>query len=69
MVFSCRNSVSFQQTAQQYEVRAMPTFVFFKNGQKVGVIQGANIGGVEAMIKQHATGPEAVESKDGMVKM
>ncbi len=39
--------------AQELGVRAMPTFLVFKNGQKVGEIVGANANAVEAAIKKH----------------
>ena len=32
--------------ATKYEIQAMPTFVFFKNGEEVSRIQGADINGI-----------------------
>nr|CAB3264381.1 thioredoxin-2 [Phallusia mammillata] len=31
-----------EDVAGKYEIKAMPTFIFFKNGQKVGEMVGAN---------------------------
>jgi thioredoxin 1 len=39
--------------AQELGIRAMPTFLFFKNGEKVGEVVGANARQIEATIKQH----------------
>ena len=39
--------------AQELSIRAMPTFLFFKNGEKVGEVVGANARQIEATIKQH----------------
>jgi thiol-disulfide isomerase/thioredoxin len=64
-------SLHFQETARQFGIRAMPTFLFFKNSQQVAQVQGANIPQIEANIKQFATGPNdssaAADAKDGMV--
>ncbi|KAI8139912.1 thioredoxin-like protein [Fennellomyces sp. T-0311] len=38
--------------AAEYSVRAMPTFMFFKNGAKVGEVVGANAASVESKIKE-----------------
>ncbi|KAI4165467.1 MAG: hypothetical protein LQ342_000877 [Letrouitia transgressa] len=38
--------------AQELGVRAMPTFVVFRNGEKVGEIVGANAKGVEAVVRK-----------------
>lgn len=40
--------------AQEYAVAAMPTFIFFKNGQKVETIVGANPQKLQAFIAQNA---------------
>ena len=45
--------------AQELGVRAMPTFVIFKNGEKVGEVVGASEKALEAAIKKE------VESTDG----
>lgn len=37
--------------AQQYEIRAMPTFLLFKNGQQVAQVVGANPAALETAIK------------------
>jgi thioredoxin 1 len=39
--------------AQELGVRAMPTFMFFKNGEKVTEVVGANPKAIEAAIKEH----------------
>ena len=36
--------------AQELGVRAMPTFLIFKNGEKVGEVVGANAKAVEAAV-------------------
>ncbi|KAH3909697.1 hypothetical protein HBH56_159870 [Parastagonospora nodorum] len=41
--------------AQELGIRAMPTFVFFKNGEKVGEVVGANPKAIEAGIQEHAS--------------
>jgi thioredoxin 1 len=39
--------------AQELNVRAMPTFMLFKDGDKVGEVVGANPTALENAIKQH----------------
>lgn len=39
--------------AQELGIRAMPTFVMFKNGEKVGEVLGANPAPLEAAIKEN----------------
>lgn len=39
--------------AQELGIRAMPTFLLFKNGEKVGEVVGANEKALEAHIKEH----------------
>ncbi|KAG2182044.1 hypothetical protein INT43_006970 [Umbelopsis isabellina] len=41
--------------AEEYSIRAMPTFLFFKDGVKVGEVVGANIAAVEAKIKEFSS--------------
>jgi thioredoxin 1 len=40
--------------AQELSVRAMPTFMLFKDGEKVGEVVGANPNALENAIKQNA---------------
>lgn len=40
--------------AQELGIRAMPTFILFKDGEKVGEVVGANPKALEAAIQQHA---------------
>ncbi|KAF2143778.1 uncharacterized protein K452DRAFT_285818 [Aplosporella prunicola CBS 121167] len=42
--------------AQELGIRAMPTFLLFKGGEKVGEVVGANPKALEAAIKQHLEG-------------
>ena len=39
--------------AQELGVRAMPTFIVFKDGEKVGEVVGANQKAVEALVVKH----------------
>lgn len=39
--------------AQELAIRAMPTFVLFKNGEKVGEVVGANPKALETAIQNH----------------
>lgn len=41
------------EVAQELSIRAMPTFVLFKDGQEVATVVGANPSALEAAIKQH----------------
>ncbi|XP_062969062.1 thioredoxin-like [Cynocephalus volans] len=41
-----------QDVASEYEVKCMPTFQFFKKGQKVGGFSGANKEMLEATINE-----------------
>jgi len=41
------------EVAQEQSVRAMPTFLLFKDGKQVGEVVGANPVALEAAIKQH----------------
>ncbi|KAI8070706.1 PITH domain-containing protein [Gongronella butleri] len=42
-----------RDVAQQCQVSSMPTFQFFKGGQKVGELKGANPTQLEQLVKQH----------------
>jgi thioredoxin 1 len=39
--------------AQELEIRAMPTFMLFKKGEKVGEVVGANERALKAAIEKH----------------
>ena len=39
--------------AGQMDVSSTPTFVFYKNERKVGVVNGANVGSITALIEKH----------------
>lgn len=41
------------EVAQEHSVRAMPTFLLFKDGKQVGEVVGANPVALEAAIKTH----------------
>ncbi|GIJ86068.1 mitochondrial thioredoxin [Aspergillus pseudoviridinutans] len=41
------------EVAAELGIRAMPTFIFFKDGQKVNEVVGANPPALEAAIRQH----------------
>jgi len=50
--------------AQELGIRAMPTFLIFKDGEKFKEVVGANPIALEAAIKEAAAGlPEAVSRK------
>nr|WP_308409629.1 thioredoxin family protein [Streptomyces sp. A3M-1-3] len=40
--------------AQKYSIRAMPTFIFFKNGERADDMTGANKVGLEGKVKMLA---------------
>lgn len=42
------------QIAQEVGIRAMPTFVFFKNGEKIETVVGADLNKLQAAISKHA---------------
>ncbi|SPJ81508.1 related to thioredoxin [Fusarium torulosum] len=39
--------------AQEYNIRAMPTFIMFKHGEKVGEVVGADPSKVKALVHAH----------------
>lgn len=45
--------------AQELGIRAMPTFVFFKNGQKVAEVVGANPSALKAAVVEWSDKVEA----------
>lgn len=42
------------ELAAELEVRAMPTFIFFKDGNKIQQVVGANKPAIEAIVVEHA---------------
>lgn len=42
-----------EDIAAKYAIQAMPTFIVFKNGQKVEDFCGANVDKVEALLKKY----------------
>jgi thioredoxin 1 len=42
-----------EDAAQEYNISAMPTFIFIKNQAKVSDMMGANADKLKAMIEQH----------------
>ncbi|CUF59710.1 thioredoxin-like protein, putative [Bodo saltans] len=42
-----------QEIAAEYRIRAMPTFLLFKNGQKVDSLEGADIQTLQRLVQQH----------------
>merc|ERR1712018_838112 len=43
-----------EDAAQEYNIQAMPTFLFIKNKQKVADLCGANVDKLKELIKTHA---------------
>ncbi len=41
------------EAAQDAGIEAMPTFIFFKGGEKVETIRGANEGAIRAAVEKH----------------
>ncbi|KAG8701703.1 hypothetical protein FRC08_003939 [Ceratobasidium sp. 394] len=44
-----------QDVSKKYSIRAMPTFVFIKNGKQIDLVRGANQRALEASVKKHAS--------------
>lgn len=47
--------------AQELAVRAMPTFMVFRGGEKVGEVVGANQKALEALVEKEGKEVEKVE--------
>ena len=43
-----------EDVAQEYNISAMPTFIFLKNGQKVADLMGANADKLTELVNKHA---------------
>lgn len=44
-----------EDISQEYGIRAMPTFIAFKNGEKAGEVVGADPGKIEQLVQQFAS--------------
>jgi hypothetical protein len=53
-----------QETAAMQGVSAMPTFIFYRNKQKIDRLQGADINGLNAKIDQHYAAEVGDASED-----
>lgn len=45
--------VCMQVIANRYAVRAIPAFLFFRNGERIHTVKGADMGSLDAAITQH----------------
>ncbi|KAG8940843.1 hypothetical protein FRC04_004994 [Tulasnella sp. 424] len=45
---------SQDEISQEVGIRAMPTFIAFKDGQKLGELVGANPSGLQQLLQTHA---------------
>ena len=45
-----------QNIAAHFEVRSVPTFIFFQKSEVIHRIRGADVNGIEAIILQHTSG-------------
>ncbi|GAB0089869.1 Thioredoxin-like [Sergentomyia squamirostris] len=52
------------ETAAAQGVTAMPTFIFYRNGQKIDRLQGADIQGLEHKIREHIGSTEDDSGED-----
>ena len=43
-----------EEAAQEYNISAMPTFIFIKNQEKVADLMGANVDKLKELVNQHA---------------
>lgn len=49
------STLDVQEVAAQYEVRAMPTFLFIKDGQQIDKVVGADKNDLERKCNRYAT--------------
>nr|CAB3249484.1 glutaredoxin-3 [Phallusia mammillata] len=66
VVFIKVEAEEIPEVSQKCEIEAVPTFVFFKNQQTIGRLNGANVPELRNMIKQHidTVAPPSKESAD-----
>lgn len=58
------------EIAQEYRIRAMPTFMFFKNGNKISAFEGADFNQLMSIVQQHDTpAPAPIPSDDAVAAM
>lgn len=59
-----------QEIAAEYRIRAMPTFLFFKNGQQVDMLEGADIQRLQSLVQQHEViPPPAIPSDEELATL
>ncbi len=45
----------FAPIAEKYQIESVPTFLFFKQGERLSeMVQGANVAGLRKIIESHA---------------
>lgn len=60
-----------QDIAQKYQIRAMPTFAFFLNGNKVDSVEGADVQRVQSLVEKYSkmAGPSPIPSDEELHNM
>ncbi|XP_076815580.1 glutaredoxin-3-like [Clavelina lepadiformis] len=53
VMFLCVEAEEIPEISLKYEVEAVPTFIFIKNKQKIGRLDGASAPDLTKMVKQH----------------
>lgn len=51
--------------ANRYGVRAIPVFLFFRNGERIHTVKGADMGSLDAAITQHLAGAISTQPSGG----
>ena len=54
-----------QVIANRYGVRAIPVFLFFRNGERIHTVKGADMGSLDAAITQHLAGAISTQPSGG----